>query len=111
MRDLANACGGGGLRPVVFYFCITGPLLFVGFVYFFFFIEILKMFIVLNPLSLTFFRDNYAFVTYYSKNDAFAAIERGTKLRQPNELPFDICFGGRRQFCQSDYADLGIFIF
>ncbi|KAG7281962.1 hypothetical protein CRUP_003020 [Coryphaenoides rupestris] len=38
--------------------------------------------------------------------DAFAAIENGSKLRQPDELPFDICFGGRRQFCKSDYADL-----
>lgn len=50
--------------------------------------------------------DNYAFVTYYKKDDAFAAIESGTKLRRPDELPFDICFGGRRQFCQSNYADL-----
>ncbi|XP_066503096.1 peroxisome proliferator-activated receptor gamma coactivator-related protein 1 [Hoplias malabaricus] len=50
--------------------------------------------------------DNYGFVTYYNTDDAFAAIENGTKLRQPDELPFDICFGGRRQFCQSDYADL-----
>ncbi|KAL6468787.1 hypothetical protein MHYP_G00223110 [Metynnis hypsauchen] len=50
--------------------------------------------------------DNYGFVTYYNTDDAFAAIENGTKLRQPDELPFDICFGGRRQFCQSNYADL-----
>ncbi|KAI5101286.1 hypothetical protein C0J45_8489, partial [Silurus meridionalis] len=50
--------------------------------------------------------DNYGFVTYYNKDDAFAAIEKGTKLRQPDELPFDICFGGRRQFCQSNYLDL-----
>ncbi|XP_017540409.2 peroxisome proliferator-activated receptor gamma coactivator-related protein 1 isoform X1 [Pygocentrus nattereri] len=50
--------------------------------------------------------DNYGFVTYYNTDDAFAAIESGTKLRQPDELPFDICFGGRRQFCQSNYADL-----
>ncbi|KAL7866620.1 hypothetical protein AOLI_G00144340 [Acnodon oligacanthus] len=50
--------------------------------------------------------DNYGFVTYYNTDDAFAAIENGTKLRQPDELPFDICFGGRRQFCRSNYADL-----
>ncbi|XP_047659616.1 peroxisome proliferator-activated receptor gamma coactivator-related protein 1 isoform X2 [Tachysurus fulvidraco] len=50
--------------------------------------------------------DNYGFVTYYSTDDAFTAIEKGTKLRQPDELPFDICFGGRRQFCRSDYLDL-----
>uniref|UniRef100_A0A3B4CCY4 RRM domain-containing protein n=2 Tax=Pygocentrus nattereri TaxID=42514 RepID=A0A3B4CCY4_PYGNA len=50
--------------------------------------------------------DNYGFVTYYSTKDAFNAIENGSKLRQPNELPFDLCFGGRRQFCRTSYADL-----
>lgn len=50
--------------------------------------------------------DNYGFVTYYNTNDAFMAIENGGKLRKPDELPFDLCFGGRRQFCQSSYADL-----
>ncbi|CAM4731242.1 unnamed protein product [Leuciscus chuanchicus] len=50
--------------------------------------------------------DNYGFVTYYSRDDAYAAIENGSKLRRSDELPFDICFGGRRQFCKSNYADL-----
>ncbi|XP_011601667.2 peroxisome proliferator-activated receptor gamma coactivator-related protein 1 [Takifugu rubripes] len=50
--------------------------------------------------------DNYGFVTYYDTKDAFAAIENGFKLRKPDELPFDLCFGGRRQFCQTSYADL-----
>ncbi|XP_073691196.1 uncharacterized protein pprc1 [Garra rufa] len=50
--------------------------------------------------------DNYGFVTYYSKKDAFDAIENGSKLREQNELPFDLCFGGRRQFCKTGYADL-----
>ncbi|KAL6487386.1 hypothetical protein MHYP_G00040120 [Metynnis hypsauchen] len=50
--------------------------------------------------------DNYGFVTYYSTKDAFTAIENGSMLRQPNELPFDLCFGGRRQFCRTSYADL-----
>ncbi|XP_026885253.2 peroxisome proliferator-activated receptor gamma coactivator-related protein 1 [Electrophorus electricus] len=50
--------------------------------------------------------DHYGFITYYNTGDAFTAIENGAKLRQPDELPFDICFGGRRQFCQSSYADL-----
>ncbi|XP_063738792.1 peroxisome proliferator-activated receptor gamma coactivator-related protein 1-like isoform X2 [Eleginops maclovinus] len=50
--------------------------------------------------------DHYAFVTFYNMDDAFAAIDNGGKLRKPNELPFDICFGGRRQFCNSQYADL-----
>lgn len=39
--------------------------------------------------------------------DAFAAIDNGSKLRRPDETPFDLCFGGRRQFCPSDYTDLG----
>ncbi|XP_036401492.1 peroxisome proliferator-activated receptor gamma coactivator-related protein 1-like [Megalops cyprinoides] len=50
--------------------------------------------------------DNYGFVTYYNTKDAFTAIENGSKLRQSDELPFDLCFGGRRQFCKSSYADL-----
>ncbi|XP_041641730.1 peroxisome proliferator-activated receptor gamma coactivator-related protein 1 [Cheilinus undulatus] len=50
--------------------------------------------------------DHYGFVTFYNMEDAFAAIDNGGKLRRPDELPFDICFGGRRQFCNSDYADL-----
>lgn len=55
-------------------------------------------------------RDNYGFVTYYNTKDAFTAIENGSKLRKPDELPFDLCFGGRRQFCQSNYADLGMLL-
>ncbi|XP_072292778.1 uncharacterized protein pprc1 isoform X2 [Eucyclogobius newberryi] len=50
--------------------------------------------------------DNYGFVTYYNTNNAFMAIEKGSKLRKPDEMPFDLCFGGRRQFCQTSYADL-----
>ncbi|XP_067439980.1 peroxisome proliferator-activated receptor gamma coactivator 1-alpha-like isoform X3 [Thunnus thynnus] len=50
--------------------------------------------------------DHYGFVTFYNMEDAFAAIDNGGKLRRPDELPFDICFGGRRQFCKSNYADL-----
>ncbi|XP_047459694.1 peroxisome proliferator-activated receptor gamma coactivator-related protein 1 [Mugil cephalus] len=50
--------------------------------------------------------DNYGFVTYYDTKDAFNAIENGSKLRKPDEMPFDLCFGGRRQFCKTSYADL-----
>ncbi|XP_034041148.1 peroxisome proliferator-activated receptor gamma coactivator-related protein 1 [Thalassophryne amazonica] len=50
--------------------------------------------------------DNYGFVTYYNSQDAFAAIDNGSKLRKPDELPFELCFGGRRQFCQTSYSDL-----
>ncbi|XP_075933057.1 peroxisome proliferator-activated receptor gamma coactivator-related protein 1 [Anarhichas minor] len=52
--------------------------------------------------------DNYGFVTYYDTKNAFTAIENGSKLRKPDELPFDLCFGGRRQFCKSNYADLDL---
>lgn len=50
--------------------------------------------------------DNYGFITYYDTKNAFDAIENGSRLREPNELPFDLCFGGRRQFCKTSYADL-----
>uniref|UniRef100_A0A8C6T795 Si:dkey-93h22.8 n=1 Tax=Neogobius melanostomus TaxID=47308 RepID=A0A8C6T795_9GOBI len=50
--------------------------------------------------------DHYGFVTFYHTDDAFAAIDNGEKIRKNDELPFDICFGGRRQFCNSHYADL-----
>ena len=46
-------------------------------------------------------------MTYYDTKNAFTAIENGGKLRKPDELPFDLCFGGRRQFCKTSYADLG----
>ncbi|MGH0157659.1 UNVERIFIED_CONTAM: hypothetical protein FKN15_057323 [Acipenser sinensis] len=59
-----------------------------------------------SPLTKRRRRDNYGFVTYQHTDDAFAAIENGQKLRQPDELPFDLCFGGRRQFCKMSYADL-----
>lgn len=59
-------------------------------------------------LCLTFLTsDNYGFVTYRYAEEAFAAIESGHKLRQADEQPFDLCFGGRRQFCKRSYSDLG----
>ncbi|XP_046557274.1 LOW QUALITY PROTEIN: uncharacterized protein LOC124266524 [Haliotis rubra] len=48
--------------------------------------------------------DNYGFVTFNYTCDAYAAIEQGNMI--PGEKPFDLCFGGRRQFCDTDYADL-----
>lgn len=48
--------------------------------------------------------DNYGFVTFVYKCDAFAAIEEGNK--DSSEPQYDLCFGGRRHFCQSSYADL-----
>lgn len=48
--------------------------------------------------------DNYGFVTFRYTCDAFAAIEKGNKV--PALQKFDLCFGGRRQFCDVEYADL-----
>lgn len=65
------------------------------------------MLLVLKSCNYASYSDHYGFVTFYDMNDAFAAIDNGSKLRRPDELPFDLCFGGRRQFCNSVYADLG----
>nr|KAG5690852.1 hypothetical protein BaRGS_031204 [Batillaria attramentaria] len=48
--------------------------------------------------------DNYGFVTFFYTCDAYAAIDKGND--DPNEMKFDLCFGGRRHFCANDYADL-----
>ncbi|XP_060624219.2 peroxisome proliferator-activated receptor gamma coactivator-related protein 1 [Anolis sagrei] len=50
--------------------------------------------------------DNYGFVTYRYPEEAYAAIDGGQALRRPDEQPFDLCFGGRRQFCKRNYTDL-----
>lgn len=60
-----------------------------------------------QPASASSTSDNYGFVTYRYAEEAFAAIESGHKLRQADEQPFDLCFGGRRQFCKRSYSDLG----
>lgn len=49
-------------------------------------------------------RDNYGFITYTKSDDATTAIENGNK---DQELQYDLCFGGRRQFCRQQYTDLG----
>ncbi|KAL4232167.1 nuclear receptor transcription coactivator [Mactra antiquata] len=48
--------------------------------------------------------DNYGFVTFTYTCDAYAAIEKGRNI--PGLEKFDLCFGGRRQFCDVEYADL-----
>ena len=40
----------------------------------------------------------------FAQYDVFCTVE-GRTVRGCEE--FDFCFGGRRQFCKSDYADLG----
>ena len=51
------------------------------------------------------FSDNYGFVTFKYKNDAYEAIERGND--NPGYPKVDLCFGGRRNFCKEKYSDLG----
>jgi len=48
--------------------------------------------------------DNYGFVTFQSKSDAFSAIEHGNDDTSYPKV--DLCFGGRRAFCKERYADL-----
>lgn len=52
------------------------------------------------------FRDNYGFVTFHNKKDAFDAIENGNADTSYPKV--DLCFGGRRAFCKEKYADLGM---
>ncbi|KAL1137802.1 hypothetical protein AAG570_009498 [Ranatra chinensis] len=48
--------------------------------------------------------DNYGFVTFAYRVDAYEAVEHGND--NPDEPRYDICFGGRRAFCQQRYSDL-----
>ncbi|XP_066576873.1 peroxisome proliferator-activated receptor gamma coactivator 1-alpha isoform X2 [Amia ocellicauda] len=50
--------------------------------------------------------DNFGFITYRYTCDACAALENGHTLRRSNEPQFELCFGGRKQFCKSNYTDL-----
>ena len=48
--------------------------------------------------------DNYGFVTYKKREDAYNAVEHGN---DDFTLPqYDLSFGGRRIFCQTSYSDL-----
>lgn len=48
--------------------------------------------------------DNYGFVTFFNRSDAYEVVERGK--HDPKLRRFDLCFGGRRQFCRTRYSDL-----
>ncbi|XP_060071270.1 NK-tumor recognition protein-like [Ylistrum balloti] len=48
--------------------------------------------------------DNYGFVTFSYTCDAYAAIEKGNDFQ--DGPPFELCFGGRRKFCETEYEDL-----
>nr|XP_034967894.1 peroxisome proliferator-activated receptor gamma coactivator 1-alpha isoform X4 [Zootoca vivipara] len=52
--------------------------------------------------------DSYGFITYRYTCDAFAALENGYMLRRANEPDFELYFCGQKQFCKSNYADLGM---
>merc|ERR1719347_451888 len=71
--------------------------------------DLRKRFQVFGPIvdiSVHFrdFGDNYGFVTFQYKVDAYAAVERGN---DDKTLPqYDLCFGGRRAFCKERYMDL-----
>lgn len=52
-------------------------------------------------------RDNYGFVTFAYKVDAYEAVEHGND--DPHLPKYDLSFGGRRAFCKETYADLGEF--
>nr|CAB3262908.1 uncharacterized protein LOC100184997 [Phallusia mammillata] len=49
-------------------------------------------------------RDSYAFVTFRFTCDTFEAIEKGNS--DVTQVKYTLCFGGRREFCQVEYADL-----
>lgn len=51
------------------------------------------------------FSDNYGFVTFLNKLDAYEAIEHGND--DPFYPKYDLSFGGRREFCKTSYSDLG----
>nr|CAH0106868.1 unnamed protein product [Daphnia galeata] len=48
--------------------------------------------------------DNYGFVTFAYKVDAYEAVEHGND--DPHLPKYDLSFGGRRAFCKETYADL-----
>lgn len=54
---------------------------------------------------MCYYRDNYGFVTFAYKVDAYEAVEHGND--DPSLPHYDLCFGGRRAFCKQRYADLG----
>ncbi|XP_056638661.1 uncharacterized protein LOC130446414 isoform X3 [Diorhabda sublineata] len=60
--------------------------------------------ISLHSRSHSYFRDNYGFVTFANKLDAYEAIEHGND--DPWLPKYDLSFGGRRIFCQTTYSDL-----
>lgn len=48
--------------------------------------------------------DNYGFVTFKNRDEAYYAVEHGND--DPSLPRYDLCFGGRRAFCRVQYSDL-----
>ncbi|KAK7079683.1 hypothetical protein SK128_019517, partial [Halocaridina rubra] len=48
--------------------------------------------------------NNYGFVTFKNKDEAYDAVEHGND--DPAYPRYDLCFGGRRAFCRVQYSDL-----
>lgn len=67
------------------------------YIYFFFIVGLFDFFY--------FFSDNYGFVTFLNKLDAYEAMEHGND--DPFYPKYDLSFGGRRIFCKTSYSDLG----
>jgi len=71
--------------------------------------DLRKRFQVFGPISdiSLHFRDhgeNYGFVTFQYKVDAYAAVEHGND--DTSQPIYDLCFGGRRAFCKEKYYDM-----
>ncbi|XP_044264031.1 uncharacterized protein LOC123010909 [Tribolium madens] len=71
--------------------------------------DLRRRFITFGPItnvSLHFrdYGDNYGFVTFANKEDAYEAVEHGN---DGHVYPkYDLSFGGRRIFCKTSYSDL-----
>lgn len=50
--------------------------------------------------------DNYAFITFANKEDAYEAVEHGND--DQSQPIYDLCFGGRRDFCKEKYFDMDL---
>lgn len=62
-----------------------------------------------ETISILLVGKNLFFISYGNPKWIYlklAVISEGNQV--PGEQEFDLCFGGRRQFCKTEYADLGI---
>lgn len=50
----------------------------------------------------------YGFVTFSTASSAYDAVEKAPT--DPLMASYNVAFGGRRQFCDTNYSDLGIYL-